>query len=64
MKYSKFPNSESSQYVHKTILYFQQSLSENLNKKPAQVISNSFKITDGSGKITYSQYPKLIPLYL
>jgi len=62
MKDSEFPNPESSKCVHKTIFDVQQSLSKNLNKKPTQVISNSFKITDGSGKIIYSQYPQLIPV--
>ncbi|NEN93962.1 MAG: hypothetical protein F6K48_35820 [Okeania sp. SIO3H1] len=62
MKDSEFPNPESSKCVHKTIFDVQQYLSENIDKKPAQVISNYFKITDGSGKITYSQYPQLIPV--
>lgn len=64
MKYSEFPHPNSSKCVHKTIFDLQQYLSKNLNKKPTQVISNYFKITDGSGKIIYSQYPELIPLYL
>lgn len=61
MKDSTFPNPERSKCENKTILDLQQSL-ENLNKKPTQTISNYFQITDGSGKITYSEYPRLVPV--
>ncbi|NET28411.1 hypothetical protein [Okeania sp. SIO1I7] len=72
MKDSTFPNPESSKCENKTILDLQQSLEnintildlqqslENINKKPTKTISNYFQIIDGSGQITYSDYPLLV----
>jgi energy-coupling factor transporter ATP-binding protein EcfA2 len=61
MKDSKFPSTVSYKCVQKSILDLKQSLSEQ-NKIHSQTIGNYLKITGGSGEITDSQYPQLIPV--